>query len=149
MAEAWIFSRHGLTAPDGRSYSFTEIALKVNGDLIAFETYTDDFTRKEKVKPADPNYIIEKVERFTPPKEWQAGLDLAVKTQIPIEKANEILALRKIIENLKEHLAEITQKINKAESELYHQIEEIRWEEAEKQWEEEQKKQQEEVLPSQ
>jgi hypothetical protein len=25
------------------------------------------------------HYIIEKVERFTPPKEWQAGLDLAVK----------------------------------------------------------------------
>jgi hypothetical protein len=133
MAEAWIFSRHGLTAPDGRSYSFTEIALKVDGDLIAFQTYTDDFTRKEKVMPADPNYIIEKVEHFTPPKEWQAGLDLAVKTQIPIEKANEILTLKRIIENLEEHLKEINQKISKSESELYHQIEEIRREEAEKQ----------------
>jgi tetrahydromethanopterin S-methyltransferase subunit G len=129
MAEAWIYSRQGLTAPDGRSYSFTEIALKVNNNLIAFQTYADDYTREEKVTPADPEYaerIIKMVEQFKQPEEWLPELDLATKTGVSIEKVNKILALSREIESLEEQLDQIAQKIKEAKSELYHVIEEIR-----------------------
>ena len=125
MVEAWIFARQGLTMPDGRAYGFINLVIKDDDELVGFKTYEDDYERKKIVSMlADPKRIVQRVESFNPKMEerWHEPLDIAVKTEIPEEKARNVMTTWKILESIKQRIIELQEKAKKLENALYDEI---------------------------
>jgi len=134
MVEAWIYARQGLTMPDGRAYGFINLVIKDDDKLVGFKTYEDDYERKKIVTMlTDSQRIVHLVENFNPKMEerWYEPLDLAVKTEIPEEKARNIMTTWKILESVKQRIIELQEKAKKLENSLYDEIEGIYREKAE------------------
>lgn len=134
MVEAWIYARQGLTMPDGRAYGFINLVIKDDDKLVGFKTYEDDYERKKIVTMlTDSQRIVHLVENFNPKMEerWYEPLDLAVKTEIPEEKARNVMTMWKILESVKQRIIELQEKAKKLENSLYDEIEGIYREKAE------------------